>query len=191
MEENTENTTPAGDKTPVDWEARYKGLDRTFQQKRTDWATEVEGLKKTLQEASAWKEKFESADKGMLDLKKTYEGLMAEHAKALSETATLRDTQERMKMFLTEEFRDLIPFEEKGLLRTDLRGDDFATNLREYKAALGSQQSGKKNVVVPPPPAGRQSTKKEDIRSDAIKEFNKGNTAGYNDLMDRYYAAKE
>jgi len=193
MLEDGTQTTSTGAQTlpPVDWEARYNGLNKKFQDDRNKWVAEKEGLAKDLEFSKSWQAKYEEVFKAKEGLETTVRGLTEDHAKVLSEIATKQDALDRAKLFISEDYRDLIPLEERGLLRVDLKGDELKTYLQTAREAFANGNKNGKITLPNPPPGGRMPLKKEDLVRERNKAFINKDWAAYGDLSSQMYAAKE
>ena len=187
------DTTPSSATKPQeDWEARYKGLSTTYNEARNKWATELEGLRKEYEVYKPFKDKWEERGNELKNLMDELASVKADKDKALSDTATSQDVIDRLKLFTTAEFAELIPLEEKGLLRKDLKGDSLKDHLNEWKAQLSAtQRADKKSGITPSAPPLRKGTKKMDLEKEAFSAFANGDIKGYNELMDQALLAKE
>jgi len=189
-ETTTTTTTPAGAQTPpsVDWEARFKGLSTRYNEEVGRLTGE---LSRFQSEATTYKGKAAELETKYGEATKTLEAITNARDKALSETATLQDVTSRLQTLATEEFRDLIPLNDKGLLKTDLKGDEYKAYLAKFKETLASQKPDQKTGFTPATPASRKGAKKADLWQEALKAQREGNMTAYDALYTEYLAAKE
>lgn len=190
--ENTTITTPtpagANTPSPSDWEQRFKGLSRAYNEETGRLTGE---LSRFQNEATAYKNKFAELEAKHGEVSKTLQAITDERNKISSEAATLQETLGRLSLLTTEEFKDLIPLNEKGLLRTDLKGDEYKAYLAQFKETLASQKPETKSGFTPPAPGSRKPQKKADLWQDVLKAQKDGNMTAYDSLYVEYLAAKE
>lgn len=183
-----------GDST--NWQARYTGLNKTYQQKVGEYEgelTKLRGVTESLtKEATEWKAKATVE----ADSRTKIEALLAEQAQKSKEVetraATLEKQLARQQLLMSDPYRSLIPLEAKGLLRQDLEGEAFTNYLTEFGKTLNTV--GKENVkeflagATDSPPIGTQGVASTDeLLAEAKRLMLSGDVKGYDAAMNRYY----
>lgn len=123
-----------------DWEARFKGLQATLNQKEQTLGKKVSTLESTVaavtSEAHDWKSQLETLQKSMSGKVADYDTVTKERDTLRADAATAAKQVARMKS-LTK-FPELFGDDDKQLLRTDLEGEAFDTYLKNYAERLGA-----------------------------------------------------
>lgn len=176
------------------WEARYKGMNSLYQ---TTVGT-YEGLKTQLEaqlkaEQAKAKATEETAQKLMSDVEK-YSKQQEEQQKQLADlsvqAATAKKELERTKLFLSPDYIHLAQYEQQGLLRKDIEGEELANYLKSFDQVV--KGAGVNNVTnlmsgsTPPVPSGG-SVDGQALWEQAKAKFANKDVAGYNELMNQYY----
>src|SRR5574340_1098040 len=136
-------TTPA-DPQQVDWEARYKGLQRTYDRLTKDH----DALKAKYDELTDDAENVRQASRKGSDeietLKKSYQALETDKKAIETELAVHRAQVDRTKTIMAE-FSDLAPFEAQGLLPSATSPVELKTKLEAFRKAI--QDSADKTAI--------------------------------------------
>lgn len=160
-EEVVEPTSKASSPQQEDYEARFKGLQKTFDRKQKELAKAQEQLDELL-EASETAKQSEREKQIQLDaLKKAQDEAKAELDRLTGELATQEAQNTRAKLIMSE-FSDLAKFEASGLLPPAETEEEMLEKFAAFREALKSTVSAnveQKLVGTSPTDAGSTSTK--------------------------------
>lgn len=165
-----ETATPGQTEAGTDWEARFKGQQRAYNELKAQFDTlkaERDSLAKQLSEAQeklkAIEEKAAKAKGEASELSASKSALEEKIAKLEEQLGQLKaerektDAQlERMRLVINE-YPDLAPYEAKGLLRSDLADDKLKEYLDEFRSLVVAQAQQAATSFASgatPPPAG-------------------------------------
>lgn len=128
---------PVGNPQPVvDWEARYKGLQRTYDKLSKDY----ESLKgKYDQQQEEHEGALQESRKKLIEydeFKKTFQALENDKSNLEKELASHRAQVDRTKTIMAK-FSDLAPFEAQGLLPEAPTIEELETKLEAFRKAIG------------------------------------------------------
>jgi chromosome segregation ATPase len=194
--------TPAQPTQPADapqdqsYEARYNGLNRTYQEHRQKWdgeKTQLNGVIADLTGKSKdWETKFAEVDKARATLAEQIEALNKAKTDADSKAATLEKRLSRQDLFMSKH-PNLAGYEKEGLLRTDLEGADLDAYLDKMEAKLGAVQKAALDEVMegatPNAAPGTREDGKLDMETlgkQIDEALDKGDMATYEALLPKW-----
>lgn len=170
-----------------EWEERFKGLQRTLNTKETTWLTSQQATESTIAKLTAESHDAQTIQSGLngqlKELRGQIQSLTTDREMLSKDAATSKTQLERMKAIAA--YPDLFEAEAKGLLRTDLQGEDFVKFLGEFHAhqsdvASQSRTNFGKGAV---PPAGSTRTAPNAAKDALMAQLNeamrKGDRAAY------------
>jgi hypothetical protein len=168
-------------KQAEEWRTRFTGLQGKYQQEQKKWADDaarVMELGDILAKVTGEKEALGLSISELTEKADT----------AATEAALAQSQLERIKM-VTVEFPDLVPFLGDELL-PDGTGDELREKLKLFSGKIEGIKKDKITDIArgssPSDTPKPQDKSSQALLQQAIEEFRKGNTAGYNDLYQQY-----
>ena len=170
-----------------EWEERFKGLQRTLNTKETTWLTAQQATESTIAKLTAESHDSQTIQIGLnvqlKELQGQIQGLTTDRETLSKDAATSKTQLDRMKAIAA--YPTLFDAESKGLLRTDLTGDDFTKFLGEFNAHQSNvaSQSRSNFNMGSVPPAGSTRTAPNATKDALMVQLNdamrKGDMAAY------------
>lgn len=150
--------TVSGEAT-VDWEKRYKGLQRTYDAQVAKFASLQEQYDQLVAEVEGERQKSKGHETEKQTLATSVQQLTAERDDLNKKLATHVFTQDRMKMILSE-FPDLAQFEAKGLLPTADTLENLKPLLEAFRETMGGMVGDdvRKKLLGSSPAGGSSSS---------------------------------
>lgn len=130
------SSTPPGTSQAVDWEARYKGLQRTFDRLTKDFETLKGKYDQLVGETETVRQDHRKTSDDYTTLKTAFQALETTNKQLEGDLTANRVQVERTKTIMAE-FPDLAPFEAQGLLPSAATLDELKTKLESFRKAIG------------------------------------------------------
>jgi hypothetical protein len=170
-----------------EWEERFKGLQRTLNTKEASWlstqSAKEDAIAKLTAELHDQQTVRSGLDAQLKELTGRVQTMTTERETLSKDAATSKASLDRMKAIA--QFPDLFEAESKGLLRTDLLGEDFVKFLGEFQAhqqgQAGQARSNLMRGAVPPVGATRTapSATRDALMTQLSEAMRKGDNAAY------------
>lgn len=177
--------------SPQDWESRYKGLDRKFQQEKAAQSQREALFVNTAMEMETLRSTLAQRDNALKERETQLQSLAAERENALKTAATV-DGQLKRLQTIAKVNPTLLEHETKGLLRTDLDGEGFEKYLSDFMGVLkGSAEQNLKafaSGATPAPPSQAAETP-ESLYAQIQKLMKDKKWADADELMPKYQAS--
>lgn len=185
----------SGAQSDMDWEARFKGLQKTLNAKEAEWTASKTKADSTI---TAMTQELQGRDSKLTDLasqlSKLNEDLTKlsdERAKLVSDAATYEAKEKRWQSLAKHP--ELLQDELDGLLRTDLAGEAWDKYIDVYssrRTAVGEQSRQK---VLEGASGANGSTRtapatKESLKAQLLEAQRKGDRAAYDAAYDALIA---
>ena len=192
-------TTPAA--APVDWEARYNGLNKTYQEHRSGWTAKEQQLQALVTDLTGQTKNHEAKiseyEKAKGDWETTVKDMTGKLDSVTQKAATLEKQNGRTTLFMSK-YPDLAQFETKGLLRQDLEGEALDKYLTTYSEEIGAiRKNALTDKLAGATPSGspgvRQDGKMdvETLAKQMDEALNKADFKAYESLMPQWIEATE
>ena len=162
-----------GGQPATDWEARFKGLQKSFDDQQKSWKTKEQSLESTVaQLTTEHRTVLDEFGKAQGTLKSTQEQIQVANKAAedkAAETAIQKAENERLRLIM--KYPALMPFEEKGALRTDLKGEALEAHLKTMLELNGL--AGNKLITGAIPPGSGNARPGAPTKESLIAEMRK------------------
>lgn len=176
---------------PQDWKARYQGLDRKFQQEKSAWSQREGLFVNTAMELEKLRSEVAQRDNVLKERETQLQSIAAERENAQKTAATVEGQLKRLQT-IAKVNPTLLEHETKGLLRTDLGGEDFEKYLTDFMGVLrGSAEQNLKafaSGATPSAPSQAAETP-ESIYGQIQKLMKEKKWADAEALMPKYQAS--
>jgi SMC interacting uncharacterized protein involved in chromosome segregation len=140
--ESSEDTQIESTKTPEataksgkDWEAAYKGFQKTYDKLKTKMETLEAKYDALSEESEALKQTNKELESQRVSLTKQLEDAGVKVKEFETQVQSHAVSQERVKLIMSD-FMDLAPFEGKGLLPAAANTDEMRVKFEEFREAL-------------------------------------------------------
>jgi len=164
-EPTTEESKTSSSSQQEDYEARFKGLQRTFNTAQKKLQTLEEREAELLEQAETSKQSEKTLKDQLEKLQKGQDDAKAELDRLSGELATQSARNERMQLILAE-FSDLAPFEADGLLPDAVDADEMVQKFTAFREALQkSIQANVERQVVGTSPTDSGTTATKPVRT--------------------------
>lgn len=177
---------------PQDWKARYQGLDRKFQQEKSAWSQREGLFVNTAMELEKLRSEVAQRDNALKERDAQLQSIAAERENAQKAAATVEGQLKRLQT-IAKVNPSLLEHETKGLLRTDLGGEDLEKYLSDFMGVLkGSAEQNLKAFAAgstPSAPAMGKETP-ESIYAQIQKLMKEKKWSDAEELMPKYYEAQ-
>lgn len=190
-DENTEvvgsqtQTDPGQQDDAVDWETRFKGLQRSFDRKQKELSSLQEKFDSLSEEAETSKQTERERQAQLDALQKDLESAKADLDKATGELATQEARGKRIQLIMSD-FPELSKFEAAGLLPSAETEEEMAEKFTAFRDALNTTvQANVKQQVVGASPAKTGSAASPPAESAAEVYSKLTQLAGARDPKDR------
>lgn len=173
----------------VDWEARFKGLSAKYNADQQQWSKREQAFISAATENEGLRQSVAQREKELQDYKANMEKSVREYEEFKGASAKVQAKLDRLNAIASFD-PALLAFDQKGLLRPDLTGDEFMAHLKAFKETLSG--AGVANIrqeaagVSPTPPAQSVGDSPEALFDQIQKAMAKGDWEQVEALNQRY-----
>ena len=176
----------------VDWESRYKGLDKKYQTDREAWNSKANLLVNAMSEIEGFKQAVAAKEKEAITYKTQFEQTTAELQKAQAETAKFQSQLSRVQK-IAQVNPTLLALDAKGLLRQDLQGEQLDAYLKDFVDTLSDAGTGNIKQYLAgastPPPTKDAGNDPDALLAQMDKLLSAGKFAEWEALNEKYIAS--
>lgn len=132
---------PAAPTETVDWQARYNGLNKHYQEKHAEWQAKFNDANaaatSATSQATELTGRLSQLDTQLKEKETALGQISTEFQTTAQKAATLQADLDR-KNLLIKDYPDLLGHEAQGLIRPDLTGDELRAHLDAHRNTLNS-----------------------------------------------------